>query len=117
VEERSQSQQVAEVMVSVSVDDSPADWEAQKNPQPGGEPGASVPGLTEVLTEHPAATVSVLVAMETVDGSTTSIGGEGDSLESSEPELETEKRFMASSTPRMSQEEKLKHFYRNLKRN
>jgi hypothetical protein len=106
---------VAEVMVSVSVDGSPADWETQENPQPGGEPGVSVPDLAEAIAVHPAATVPV--AMATVDGSTAAIGGEGDSLESPEYELETEERFLASSTPRMSQEEKLKHFYRNIKRN
>jgi hypothetical protein len=114
-EGRSGVQPMAEPIAAMSTDDSLNHQKTQEKPQQGVEPDTSALDLAQAIAEHPAATVPV--AMETVDGSTAAIGGEGDSLESSEHELETEEHFLALSTPRMSQEEKLKHFYRNTKRN
>jgi hypothetical protein len=115
VEERSEMQPMAEPIAATSTDDSLNHQKTQDKPQQGVEPDTSALNLAQAIAEHPAATVPV--AMETVDGSTAVIGGEEDSLESSEHELENEERFLALSTPRMSQEEKLKYFYRNTKRN
>jgi hypothetical protein len=115
VEERSETQPMAEPIVAMSTDDSLTHQKTQDKPQQGVEPDTSALNLAQAIAEHPAATVPV--AMKTVDGSAAAIGREGDSLESSEHELETEERFLALSTPRMSQEEKLQHFYRTIKRN
>jgi hypothetical protein len=107
-EERSLQQPTAEPIVMASVDDSPADQEAQAIAQQGIEPELSAPALAQAIAVDYLTTVSV--AAESIDDSTAAIEGKGASLELSEHELEMRMRFSALSTPRIPQEEKRQYF-------
>jgi hypothetical protein len=114
-EERSPRQSMAEPMVMASVDGSPADREAQAIAQQWVEPEPSAPDLAQAIAVDFLTTAPV--AAEFIYDSTVAIEEEGASSEASEHEAEIRKRFLALSTPRMSQEEKRKHFYYNKKEN
>jgi hypothetical protein len=96
-EVRSGTQPIAEPIVMASVNDSPADREAQAIAQQWVEPEPSTPASAQAVAAHSSAIAPAMADERLVP-------------ELSEPEIRD--RFSAFSTPRLSEEEIRKHFQR-----